>query len=210
MIEEEVDGDSYRLLFLDGQLIDAVRRRRPTVIADGKSTIRQLIDKENDERLGPGPSQAFSYLTVDLDCKLYLEDKGLTLNSVPSAGEELAVKNVANQNSNRDNATVRNEAHPYFHEMGRRVSSMLGVTMIGMDLMARDLKTPLDESGGMINEVNIPPGLHYHELISNPAEKANVCALILDHIFSGAKIDLTLPVSESRDFESGEELRKSS
>ena len=58
MIEEEFDGDSYRLLFLDGKLIDAVKRCRPTVIGDGKSTIRQLIDGENKQRLGSGPSRA--------------------------------------------------------------------------------------------------------------------------------------------------------
>jgi len=195
MIEEEVEGDSFRLLFLDGRLIDAVKRCRPTVIGDGKSTIRQLIDKENGERLGPGPSRAFSYLTVDLDSKFYMEDKGLTLKSIPSAGEMLAVKNVANQNSDRDNSSVRNEVHPYFHELGQRVSSLLGVTLIGMDIMAPDLTVPLDESGGIINEVNIPPGFHYHELISNSADKANVCTLILDYIFSGAKIELTLPAS---------------
>jgi D-alanine-D-alanine ligase-like ATP-grasp enzyme len=193
MIEEQFEGDSFRLLYLGGRLIDAVKRSRPTVVGDGKSTIGQLIQKENDERLGSGPSRAFWCLTIDLDCKFYLVDKGLSLNTVPPDGDVLAVKNVANQNSNRDNISVRNDVHPYFHEIGRHVSSLLGVALIGLDIMARDLTTPLNVSGGMINEVNITPGLHHHELIANPEDRANVCSLILEYIFSGAKNDIALP-----------------
>lgn len=199
MIEEEIEGDSYRLLFLDGKLIDAVKRCRPTVVGDGKSTIRQLIDSENKERLGSGPSRSFSLLTVDLDSKFFLEDKGMKLHHVPSAGEIVAVKNVANQNSNRDNSTVRDDVHPYFHSLGQGISSILGIKLVGVDVMARDITVPLDESGGVINEINIPPGLHYHELIANPEKKANVCLHILDYIFSGAKLDFSVATSSLGD-----------
>ena len=193
MIEEEVEGDSFRLLYLDGRLIDAVQRRRPTVIGDGKSTIRQLIRRENEQRLGSGPSRAFWHLAVDLDCEFYLEDMGLSLSTVPPAGELRDVKNVANQNSNRDNSTVRRDVHPYFHDLGRRICSLLGVKFIGVDVMAPDLTVPLDDNGGMVNEINVSPGLHHHELIANPEEGAKVFSQVLNYIFSGAKIDIALP-----------------
>jgi D-alanine-D-alanine ligase-like ATP-grasp enzyme len=190
VIEQEVEGDSYRLLFLGGKLIDAVRRRRPTVVGDGTTSIRGLIDRENRERLGSGPSRSFTCLTVDLDCRSRLKDNGIGLTSVPAAGETVVVKNVANQNAARDNVTVRDEVHPYFHKLGSRLSSLLGVNLIGVDVMSADISVALDENGGVVNELNIPPGLHYHELIDNPDDKADVAGQILDYIFSDANLTI--------------------
>ena len=43
LVERTVVGNEYRLLLLDGKLLDAVRRRPPTVTGDGRSTIGELI-----------------------------------------------------------------------------------------------------------------------------------------------------------------------
>ena len=37
LIERQAEGDMYRLLFCDGELLDAVRRRPPRVTGDGRS-----------------------------------------------------------------------------------------------------------------------------------------------------------------------------
>lgn len=183
MIEEEFAGDSYRLLYLNGKLIDAIRRNRPTVVGDGKNSIRQLIHNENMQRYGCGPSRSLSEITIDLDCKFCMEDNGISLDTVPMSGETVIVKNVANQNSNRDNFTVRDNVHPYYHELGKKISSLLGLKLIGIDVMASDVAVPLDENGGVINEINIPPGLHYHELIANSENKAVIGPKILEYVF---------------------------
>jgi cyanophycin synthetase len=183
VIEEEIQGNSYRLLFLDGKLIDAVRRGRPTVVGDGAATIRQLVEAENQERLRADPIRAFTCLSLDLDSKFRLEDNGVAPNLVPPAGQPMIVKNVANQNADRDNVTVRDEVHPYFHDFGRQISSLLGVKLIGADIMSADISVPLDQNGGVINELNVPPGLHYHELIANTNDKTDVAAQILGYVF---------------------------
>jgi cyanophycin synthetase len=195
IIEEEVEGDSYRLLFLDGELIDAVRRGRPTVVGDGAATLRELIHAENRERLGSGPSRSFTCLSIDLDCKFRLEDNDMTLKSVPAPGETIIVKNVANQNSVRDNHSVRDKVHPSYQELGRRITSLLGVKLIGADIMCEDITVSLNESGGAINELNIPPGLHYHELIENQGSAARVATQILEYLFADPVMHLTVPKS---------------
>jgi len=50
LVEEHLTGGSYRLLYLDGRFIDAVRRDRPLVTGDGRHTIRQLVRIENQRR----------------------------------------------------------------------------------------------------------------------------------------------------------------
>jgi len=191
MIEEELPGDSYRLLFLDGDLIDAIKRSRPSVIGDGRRTIRELIADENRQRRASGPSRSLIPLNIDLDCKYYLRDQGLSLSSVPNAGERTYVKNVSNENSSRDNATVRHEVHPDLLAMGRHVRALLGTKLIGIDYMASDISAPLSGGGGF-NEINIPPGLHYHELIANEPDKAQVGARILEFILSNRELEMSL------------------
>jgi len=44
MIEEQITGDNYRLLYLDGKLVDAFVRRLPSVTGDGKLTVKQLVE----------------------------------------------------------------------------------------------------------------------------------------------------------------------
>ena len=65
MIEQQIAGANIRLLFLDGQLLDAIDRRPPTVTGDGRSKIGQLVDNVNQQRLQAGFSVAQSVLKRD-------------------------------------------------------------------------------------------------------------------------------------------------
>ena len=61
IIEAQIDGHSYRLLYLDGVFIDAVRRDPPVIHGDGKKTIRQLVARENQKRLTGGTVTCLLY-----------------------------------------------------------------------------------------------------------------------------------------------------
>src|SRR5262249_27739597 len=39
LIEEQLEGANYRLLYLDGVLLDSYVRQSPTVVGDGRSTV---------------------------------------------------------------------------------------------------------------------------------------------------------------------------
>ena len=69
MVEQQVQGDVYRLLYFDGVLLDAVLRKPSVVIADGKSTVRELILLENEARLNAGPSLAHALILIDMDVR---------------------------------------------------------------------------------------------------------------------------------------------
>lgn len=184
IVEEHVEGDSYRLLFLAGELIDAVRRDPPTVIGDGTRSIRDLMRHENTERLNGPSATSLIPLTIDLECKYTLQRQGLTLNSVPAMHKPVQVKSVVNQNASRENHPVRSGIHPSFIELGRRFASFLNLKLFGMDIITREIGVSLQESGGVLLELNIPPGLHYHDLVSDESIKAPVGELILEAIFT--------------------------
>lgn len=184
IIEEEIHGSSYRLLFLDSKFIDAIRRDPPSIIGNGYTDIKTLIKQENEQRLSSKQVTALSPLTIDLDCKSTLRHKRMNLKSMPKKDDRIIVKSVINQNASRDNHVVREKVHPSIIKMGENLTAFLGIKLAGLDLIATDISIPLSDSEGLINEVNTTPGFHHHDLVSEEEKKVNVAAITLDYIFS--------------------------
>jgi D-alanine-D-alanine ligase-like ATP-grasp enzyme len=183
LIEPQLSGHSYRLLYLDGKLIDAIRRDPPVVTGDGHSSVRALVQQENTKRLQGARASALSPLQVDRDCRIHLHSQGLSPNSRLSAGEVINLKKVVNENGAMQNHNVLAEVHPQIRKMGEALVNDLGVRFAGLDLMAPCLSEPLKDSGGTIGEINVNPGLHHHFLISDPAKQVPVATIVLDHMF---------------------------
>lgn len=162
LIEQQVEGDNYRLLYLDGRLLDAVRRVPPAVRGDGKSTVRELIVAENQDRLRHGTEASQSLLTIDWDLRHTLGQRGYSLRSVPSRDEVVRLKTVVNDNRRRDNLRVTDRVCASLVEAGATAAAALGVRFAGVDVITRDITVPLGESGGVIIEVNATPGLYHH------------------------------------------------
>jgi cyanophycin synthetase len=162
LIEEQVRGDNYRLLYLDGQLLDAVLRRPPAVTGDDKTNIRGLLQRTNADRLKLGSSRCSQILTIDLDMKQTLARQGLSLSSVPAAGERVALKTVINQNAAEDNVTATDSICRSVIRDGARAAGIAGSRLAGVDIVTPNPGIPLAEAGGVILEVNTPPGFHHH------------------------------------------------
>jgi cyanophycin synthetase len=179
MLEQQIPGDSFRLLYLDGRLLHAVKRGRCSIIGDGQSTIGTLIDRENEHRLRADPATSLNEINFDLDAKYTLADQALRSNSLPACGERVVIKNVSNQNARRDQENVTDAVHPRYHELASILYEQLRFRLVGLDIMATDIASDPVSVGSAINEVNIPPGLHYHEIIESQSSFTDVGAEIL-------------------------------
>lgn len=184
LIEQQVPGDSYRLLYLNGEFLDAVRREPPRVQGDGRSSLRELIARENQRRLQADPIAALHPITCDLECKLTLQLQGRKLSTVPPAGLWVQVKTVVNQNASRENHSVRAQVHPDIIALGAELAGKLRIQLAGFDVMTPDISRKLEEVGGVINEVNTKPGLHHHYLISDREQGVPLAERILEFLLS--------------------------
>lgn len=182
LIEKEMAGSSFRLLYLGGMFIDAVRRDSPVVTGDGAHSIAQLMLAENRRRLQGNEIVALSPLEVDYECQLCLRERGYELSTVPAAGETVKLKTVVNQNSASENETVRASVHPSIIQIGAEIAALFRLELVGVDLITPDITKPLPETGGVINEINTNPGLHHHYLIQNKTDQADVARTILEYI----------------------------
>lgn len=162
LIEEQVAGDNYRLLYLDGKLLDAVVRHSPTVIGDGTSSVARLVEKANEDRLRQGFELAHVLLRVDMDMKNALAQQGLKLSSVPAQGAVVVIKTATNENSGTDNSSATHLLCDDIVAAGARAVTCMGARLAGVDLLTTDPGRPLAETGGVILEVNCPPGFYWH------------------------------------------------
>jgi len=152
-----VFGESYRLLYLDGKFLHAVRRRGVHVVGDGGTDVRGLLERDG----------VFS-LERDRDSLLTLHAQRLEHGSVPFAGRDVLARSLpARLRGTRELRTEYDEdvtdliCDSIQHESGE-VVAQIGTRLAGVDLILCDATLPLAEGGGAFIELNGTPGIHHH------------------------------------------------
>jgi cyanophycin synthetase len=78
IVEKFITGYDFRVLVINNRFIAAALREPAHVIGDGKSTIKQLIDKENlDPRRGYGHENVLTEISVDRETLEQLAKKDI-------------------------------------------------------------------------------------------------------------------------------------
>ncbi len=180
LMEEQASGLSYRLLYIDGEFIDAVERRPPCLTGDGRHTLSQLIRLENVRRRRGVAPLAMQPLGVDVELKRCIASQGLTLSSVIDADRTVVLKAVVNENTAAENSSVRDRVHPDTIRRGAEIARLLKIRLAGHDVITPDISRPLTETGGVFNEVNTTPGLQHHYLIDYPERAVPVMERLID------------------------------
>jgi D-alanine-D-alanine ligase-like ATP-grasp enzyme len=186
LIERQVPGDVLRFLFLDGELLDVIRRHRPTVTGDGCSTVLELIAAENERRFAAAAGERPWLLRADLDAVFTLEAAGLRLSSVPAPGARVAVKTAVSQNGPGDNESIADAVGQALVADAARAAATVGVRLAGVDIITSDASVSLRHSGGAVLEVNATPGLHYHYEVSDQDRAVPVAQRILERLLAAS------------------------
>jgi cyanophycin synthetase len=187
IIERFVEGHDFRVLVIDNVMVAAALRVPAHVKGDGKHTIQQLIDLENqDPRRGYGHENVLTEITVDRDTLDLLKKRNYTLESVPPVDECVYLKSTANLSTGGTSIDVTDIVHPYNIFMCERIARVIGLDICGIDIMAQNLSEPLTENGGVVLEVNAAPGFRMH-LAPSEGLARNVAAPVLDMLYPWSK-----------------------
>jgi cyanophycin synthetase len=181
--EKFITGYDFRLLVIDYKFICAAKRTPACVTGDGKSTLQALIDIVNsDPRRGFGHEKVLTQIKVDAVTEKILLDKELTLESILPKGEILYLKPTANLSTGGTSTDVTDYVHPNNIFLAERIARIIGLDICGIDIMASDLSTPLEENGGAVLEVNAAPGFRMH---IDPSEglARNVAEPVIDMLY---------------------------
>ncbi len=187
MVERFVTGFDFRILVINNQVVAAAKRTPAHVIGDGKSSIKELVEKENkDPRRGYGHENVLTEILIDNHSLNILKEKGLTEDSVLAKGEICHLKSTANLSTGGTSTDVTDLLHPYNIFLSERISRIIGLDICGIDIMAPDLTQPLVDNGGVVLEVNAAPGFRMH-LAPGEGLPRNVAAPVLDMLYPPGK-----------------------
>lgn len=160
LVETFLRGDDHRLLVVGGRLVGAVKRVPPTVVGDGRRTIRKLIRRLNAD---PKRDGLRSYpIKLNASVELTLKRQGYTLDCIPEAGQRVALRSAANFSAGGSNIGVLEHIHPDNRTMAEAAAQTVGLDIAGIDFITPDISRPYWEVGGGIVEVNTHPGLRVH------------------------------------------------
>ena len=163
VVEQYIKGEDHRLLVVDGKLIAAARRRPAHVIGDGESTLEELIDTANqDPRRGVGHENLLTQIHVDEQTHRLIAQQNLNLDSVVPREQIVWLKSTANLSTGGTATDVTDDVHPEVRYAAERIARLIGLDIIGIDLLAETLTEPLEEQSAGVVEVNAGPGFRMH------------------------------------------------
>ena len=185
LVERYIKGFDFRFLVINYKLVAVAKRTPASVIGDGVSTIRQLIDRENcNPERGTGHDKVLTKIIIDDSTHDVLAERGLSLRSVAKRDEVVYLKHTANLSTGGTSTDVTDLVHPHNAALAERIARIVGLDICGIDIMAPDIETPLSKNGGAVLEVNAAPGLRMH-LAPSEGTPRNVAGPILDMLFPG-------------------------
>jgi cyanophycin synthetase len=182
LVERFIRGNEHRLLVVGGRLAAAARGETVSLMADGKSTIRQLIDTQinSDPRRGASEEFPLDVLLVDEypSVRFELERQGYNAESIPPQGKQVLVQRNGNVAFD-----VTDEVHPEVAAAVTLAARIVGLDIAGVDLVATDISRPLAEQGAAIVEINAGPSLLMH-LKPATGKARPVGKAIIDNLFA--------------------------
>ena len=159
LVERHVAGLDHRLTVFGGRLAWAVVRHPARVIADGTSTICELIAAENTRRTTVGRPSELKSIEIDAEIEQQLRQAGLALDSRPPAGAEIRLRSVANvaRGGTIEDCTAR--VHPDVRAMAEAIARTVRMDSLGIDFITPDISRSWREVSCAVIEINQTPSL---------------------------------------------------
>ena len=182
IVERFIRGNEHRLLMVGGRLAAAARGEAISLLADGTSSIRKLIEDQINSDPRRGAAEEFPLDVIDIDqnpaAQFEIGRQGYTADSVPASGAQVLIQRNGNVAID-----VTDLVHPEVVETAALAARIIGLDVAGIDLVAEDISRPLNEQGGAIVEINAGPGLLMH-LKPASGKPRPVGLAIVDSLFS--------------------------
>lgn len=157
LIEQQAAGVCHRLFVLDGKLLYAVRRLPIGVYADGRSTIKDLVDAECQAQNRIPPWKRSGIRPLDDLAIHMLRQQGWTAGSIPPAGRFVSLRRIETTAWGGVDEDVTETIHPDNVKAAIEASKLFGLQVAGVDIISQDITQPWHGNGAIINEVNYAP-----------------------------------------------------
>jgi cyanophycin synthetase len=179
------NGGDYRFFICKNTSeIAVVKRTPPKVVGDGRSTIAQLIEKENRRRMNPRNNCLCSIFIEDMEGKRCLKEQDKHTYDIPLKDEIVQLRYNANVSWGGECENVSDQIHPTFFKLIRDMFSVFpNLPFLFVDLLIKDCSLPVSDENYVYCESNIVfAGLSLFHLPSKGKEQ-DIINPMIDLIF---------------------------
>lgn len=163
IVEEQIDGEAYRIIVINGRAVSALISRRGTVTGDGSRTVRQLVEERQHARRS-NPHLMSRPIHVDDRLEHLLQRQQTALEDVLETGRTVQITYGSNTSQGGEHAQVLEQLHPSVLESSvRAVQAIPGLGFAGVDFIIPEPDRPLSEQRAGICEINSVPAVDSHE-----------------------------------------------
>jgi cyanophycin synthetase len=159
LVERHVSGVCHRILVVDQQFVYAMKRQPKSVIGNGQSTIRQLIDVANAAEMNKPTWIRKKPWNLDELALTCLDESGLTPDSILTQGQLIAIRPITSDEWGGSAEEVTEIIHPDNVKLAITAARVLGLKVAGIDLISVDITKPWHQNNAVLNEVNFKPFL---------------------------------------------------
>ncbi len=163
LCERHIRGADHRLLVVGDRVVAAALREPAQVFGDGEATVSELVDRVNrDPRRSDGHGTVLSVIKIDDIALSVLAEQGYAPDEIPPAGVRVLLRQTANLSTGGTATDVTDQVHPEVAARAVDAARVVGLDIAGVDVLAQDIRVPLELQGGAVVEVNAGPGLRMH------------------------------------------------
>lgn len=185
IIEKQFDGKEYRV-FLTKEGNYAVLHREPAhVIGDGKHSILELIEIENEKR--KERINCLCPIAVDEITESYIKKNNILMKDKPNENKKVYLRHNSNVAKGGLCIDYTDKIHSSVIENCKKIlETFSGLSYVGIDYMSKDIQA--EQTADMYNivEVNTVPGIHMH-MRPSEGKPRNVAKYMVDMIFPETK-----------------------
>jgi len=184
IIEEYVSGRNFRLLVIGNKMAAAAEKIPPTVVGNGRASIKELVEEENRNPMrGDGHENYLTKISLDPVAIMDLFRQKMTVTSVPKAGQKVMLRQSANLSTGSSAIDLTDYVHPDNARLAVAAVKILGLDIAGVDLIMDDISRSWKNQNGRIIEVNSSPGLRMHLMTNEGTQNINIGRELVKTLF---------------------------
>lgn len=186
MLEQHIEGNDHRLLVVGGRFVAAILRDPASVVGDGKSSIKQLIELKNRPRKS-NPYTGKTLLALDTGVVKRLLHQSLTPDSILESGRKVYLQSIANIGAGGDSYDITEQVHPDFVRLAEQCwHAFADLSFCGIDLLAEDIRRPAAEQSYAVIEINANCDVAMHHF-PTVGQARDAAASVIDYLFEATE-----------------------
>lgn len=163
IVEKSISGQDFRLLCVNGKFVAATERVPASVMGDGYSTIKELIDQENRKtERRDAPTSPMTKIETDAEMQLYLDEQGLNLDTVIESDRIIYLRKVSNLSAGGISIDATDKIHPDNIILAQEIAQYFRLTCLGLDIITKNLAESWKSGNFAILEINAAPEIFMH------------------------------------------------